>query len=78
MEAVVLTADAHTIVTGLLTDYVTRQLDSPNPTKTAESIGQMLAGMRISRYYRVDIPESARSLLAREYLRGILTDRPGV
>ena len=78
MEGRILTADSHTLVTGLLTDYVKGQLANPRPTKTAESLGQMLAGVRISRYYRVDIPEPGRSLMAREYLLGILTDRPGV
>ena len=78
MQARILTADAHTVVTDFLSDYVKGQLSSPYPTKTAESIGQMLAGEKIANYYRVDIPEPGRSLMAREYLLGILTDRPAV
>ena len=78
MEALKLNADAHTIVMGLLHNYVQRQMQEPGPTKTAETLGHMLAGIKTSRYYRVDIPESGRALMAREYLLGILTDRPGV
>ena len=66
--------DPHTIVTELLTKYTYTQLSRPMGNKTAESMAHMLAGMRISRYYRVDIPEGERNLMAREFLRGVLTD----
>lgn len=78
MAAVKLDGDAHKIVMTLLNNYVQRQLADARPTKTAEALGHLLAGIKISRYYRVDIPEPGRTLMAREYLRGILTDRPGV
>lgn len=66
--------DPHKIVTEMLTKYAYAQLSRPMGNKTAEAIAQMLAGARIARYYRVDIPEKERNLIAREFLRGILTD----
>lgn len=66
--------DPHKIVVSMLTDYVQKELARNNNNKVAESMGHMLAGMRISRLYRRDIAEPARNLIAREFLRGILAD----
>lgn len=66
--------DPHKIVTDILTNYASAELSSPRGNKTAEALAHLLSGMRISRYYRVDIPEGSRNLMAREFLRGILTD----
>ena len=66
--------DPHKIVTELLTKYAYTQLSRPVGNKTAESIAHYLTGMRVSRYYRADIPEGQRNLMAREFLRGVLTD----
>ena len=66
--------DPHKVVTELLTRYTRKQLSRPGGNITAEAIGHTLAGMRVSRYYRVDIPEAQRNLMAREFLRGILAD----
>ena len=68
-------ADPSKIVASMLTDYVRKELAQNNNNKTAESIGYTLAGIRISRMYRRDISEPTRNLVAREFLRGILTDR---
>jgi len=64
----------HKVVTEALVKYADAQLRRSTGNKTAESIAHYLAGMRISRYYRVDIPEGQRNLMAREFLRGVLTD----
>ncbi|CAK7063913.1 MAG: hypothetical protein DELT_01553 [Desulfovibrio sp.] len=66
--------DPHAIVTSLLTDYVQKELAKGSGNKTAESLASTLAGVRISRQYRRDIPESDRNVIAREFLRGILAD----
>ncbi len=66
--------DPHTIVTEMLTKYAYKQLSRPMGNKTAEALAQYLAGMRIARRYRVDIPKGERNLMAREFLRGILSD----
>ncbi len=66
--------DPHAIVTGILTEYTLKELARPTGNKTAEAMGHMLAGMRISRYYRVDMPEPGRNLIAREFLLGMLSD----
>jgi hypothetical protein len=71
--------DPHKIVMGLLTRYVRGELDGADtPTKTAEALSHLLAGIRVSRLYRRDVPEQARNSLAREYLRGILTDHRAI
>ena len=77
MEAMKM-GDSHKIVMEMLSNYVGRQLNQARPTKTAEVLAHLLAGIRVTRHYRVDIPEPGRSLMAREYLRGVLTDFPGV
>lgn len=66
--------DPHKIVTEYLTEYAHKQLGRPGGNKTAEGLAHLLAGMRISRRYRMDIPEGERNFMAREFLRGILTD----
>lgn len=66
--------DPHKVVMDYLTEYTCKQLGRSGGNKTAEGLAHWLAGMRISRYYRKDIPESERNLMAREFLRGILTD----
>ena len=66
--------DPHSIVTAMLTDYANAQLKSSSMNKTAESFGHLLAGMRISRYYRRDISEQDRNVIAHEFLRGVLAD----
>jgi hypothetical protein len=66
--------DPHTVVTEYLTQYAYTQLGRSNGNKTAECLAHLLAGMRISRYYRRDIPEGERNYKAREFLRGILAD----
>ena len=68
--------DPFKITTEMLTNYAREQLDRPKGNKTAEAIAQVLAGIRVSRYYRVDIPEPGRNLMAREFLKGVLTDGP--
>lgn len=67
-------ADPHKIVTKYLTDYARAELSRSGGNKTAEALAHMLAGMRVSRYYRVDIAEGERNLIAREFLRGVLAD----
>ncbi|GHV50403.1 hypothetical protein FACS1894168_1460 [Deltaproteobacteria bacterium] len=67
--------DPHHIVMGMLTKYVNNQMSGDKiPTKTAEAIGSLLTGIRVSRLYRRDIAELTRNVISREYLRGILTD----
>ncbi|SBV90765.1 hypothetical protein KL86DPRO_10083 [uncultured delta proteobacterium] len=66
--------DPHKIVTEYLTEYACKHLSGSRGNITAEGLAHVLAGMRISRYYRMDIPESDRNFMAREFLRGILTD----
>lgn len=70
--------DPHKIVMGFITNYVRRQMGGARPNKTAEAMAHLLAGVRTSRLYRVDIREAERNVVAHEYLRGILADRPGV
>jgi len=66
--------DPHKVVTAYLTDFANAELANSRGNKTAELIANMLVGMRISRHYRMDIPEDKRNLIAREFLRGVLTD----
>ena len=66
--------DPHKIVTEYLTKFAYNELTESTGNKTAEGLAYYLAGMRISRHYRMDIPESTRNVVAREFLRGILTD----
>lgn len=66
--------DPHKIVTTMMTEYTLKQLNGSYTNKTAEAIGHMLAGMRVSRHYRRDVPEAERYTMAREFLRGILAD----
>lgn len=67
-----ITTDAHTIVTNLLTDFAGQHLASGN--KTAEALSHLLAGMRTAEYYRVDLNKDRPTVIAREYLRGVLAD----
>lgn len=67
-------SDPFRITTEMLTDYVREQFGRPAATKTAESLAHLLAGIRVSEYYRTDISEADRTLLAREFLRGVLAD----
>lgn len=69
-----LLADSHEIVTAQMRNYVERQIDSGSVNKTAEAIGHYLAGMKISRYYRVDMTEPEKTLISRQFLRGVLAD----
>ena len=66
--------DPHKVVTELLTDYVNRQLSRPTGNKMAETMAHHLVGMRTARKYRVDISEEKRNVMAREFLRGVLSD----
>ena len=66
--------DPHKIVMEMLSQYVTKQLSRPSSNTTAEVMANHLAGVRFARSYRVDIPEGTRNLMAREFLRGILSD----
>lgn len=66
--------DPHTMVVNMLTDYVRKELARDSTNIVAESMGHMLAGMRVSRLYRRDIAEPGRNVIAREFLRGILAD----
>lgn len=70
--------DPHKIVMELLTRNVQKELAAANPSTTAESIGHILAGIRMARLYRRDIAEPLRNTIAREYLRGILMDYPRI
>lgn len=67
--------DPYKIVNNMLTDYVRKELARSGNNKTAESLGHLLAGIRISRMYRRDLSESAKNEIAHEFLRGVLTDR---
>lgn len=67
--------DPHTIVTEMLTAYARRELARGSGNVVAESLANLLAGARIARQFRRDIPESQRNVLAREVLRGILADK---
>lgn len=66
--------DPHKIVMEMLTQYVRKELTTGSPSKTAEAMGNILAGVRTSRLYRRDVAEPLRNVIAREYLRGILAD----
>lgn len=68
--------DPSKITMELLTDYVRGKLERSPGNKTAQSLAHMLAGLRVSRYYRMDMPEPGHSLISREFLRGVLTDGP--
>ena len=70
--------DPYKIVMGMIRSYVQRQYADDRPTMTAELLANTLTGVRWARYYRVDLPEPGRNLMAREMLRGVITDRPGV
>lgn len=70
--------DPHKIVMGLITSYVQKELGTTTPNKTAEAMGHLLTGIRVSRLYRRDLAEPLRNIIAREYLRGILTDHKTV
>lgn len=70
--------DPHRIVTEMLTEFVRKELRTNSSNKTAEGIGYLLAGERMSRRYRRDIAEPLRNVVAREYLRGILADHEAV
>jgi len=66
--------DPHKIVTEMLSGYVERQLSRPSSNTTAEVMANHLVGMRFARSYRMDIPDGKRNLMAREFLRGVLSD----
>lgn len=68
-------SDSHEIVADMLVKYADKQLSRPNGNKTAESIAHLLAGMRVTEYYRVEPGQGQRNSLAHEFLRGVLADK---
>lgn len=66
--------DPRAVVMGFVAQYVKRELARTYPNKTAEVMGNLLVGVKVAQHCRTDLSESVGSVLAREYLRGVLTD----
>ena len=71
--------NTYEMVLTMLTRHVQSRLKkNGNPGAPVQGLANLIAGLRVSRQYRRDIPEHLRNIVSREYLRGILTDHRAV